>query len=111
MSKKRRVPKSFLKKVTVLLDAVSDSSNEIKDGDIVRINAERVSGSQNFHTLNPKYREFILGSDGMEFTARVYERESGGKSNALIELEEAPLWLFWRGDLELVRRGGEENRD
>mgnify|MGYP003304886874 CR=1 FL=1 len=68
------------------------NKKEIKDGDKVQINVDKIMSSKNYQRMVPEYREFVESSNGVYYTANV---EKGN----LISFEENPKWLFWAGDL------------
>lgn len=69
------------------------------EGDMVRIDVEKIMSRKDYERLNPKYREFIESNRDSVFTAHL-ERDT------LISFVEHPEWLFWSGILIKVE---EEN--
>ena len=68
---------------------------EIKEGDRVMINAEKIKSNKSYDTLREDYKEFVESSCGVVFTAHV-------EQYAIVSLVECPNWLFWTGDLVRV---------
>lgn len=69
---------------------------EIQTGDKVSLDLEKITTRRNYDRMSPAYREFVENSGDMVFTAM---KEQGN----LISLQEEPQWLFWSGDLQLIK--------
>lgn len=78
--------------------------NGLQDGDLVMLDYDRIMGRDDYSRLQDDYRTFVESHREQVFTVRVYRRRPGYA--VLIELEEAPKWLFWCGDLKLVKKKG-----
>ena len=77
---------------------------EINTGDSVCIDVEKVTARKNYAKMAPEYREFVESSAGRVFTANV---EQGN----LVSMQEEPKWLFWSGDLEVIKPSQEKEGD
>lgn len=67
-------------------------SNNIKDGDKIKIDVDSIMSRKGFNKMNLLYQNFIKKSKNKVFTARVTRQ-------GFVELIEAPEWLFWKGEL------------
>ena len=67
-------------------------SQDITEGEKVRLNLENIKARKNYKIMSEKYKEFVETNAETVFTAHV-ERPT------LISLSEEPRWLFWCGDL------------
>lgn len=81
---------------------------EIHTGDSVSLDLEKIKKRRDYDRMSPAYRQFVENNDGKVFTAT---QEQGN----LISLQEEPQWLFWSGDLQIIKpfsaeeKGGEES--
>lgn len=82
----------------------------VNTGDKVMLDVDRIIRRREWDVLQEAYRQFVMENAGRIFTARVYTRGRDGRYSPLIELSEEPMWLFWEGDLIVVRNGGDEDR-
>ena len=69
----------------------------IQEGDLVRLNLDAIQKRQNYDKMSPRYKQFVEESNGVVFTAHV-------EHTNMISMQEAPQWLFWSGDLTVVRK-------
>ncbi len=79
--------------------------NPLRDGDCVQLNVDRITNRKDYAQTTEEYRSFVESSRDKVFTVRLYRKRADGFS-AIIELVEEPKWLFWCGDLVLVKNGG-----
>lgn len=88
------------------LDAIEDRmENYLQDGDLVRLDVDRIVKRNDYKKTQPEYQRFVEANRDTVFTVRLYRKREDGFS-ALVELAEAPKWLFWYGDLVKVVNGG-----
>lgn len=78
--------------------------NPLHDGDLVRVDVDRITGRSDYAHTQQSYRDFVEGSRDKIFTVRLYRKREDGFS-ALAELVGVPNWIFWYGDLIRVKEG------
>ena len=74
----------------------------LKDGDRVKLNVKRITGRDEFASLQQAYRDFVMQNQDTVFTAKI-RRHSRGGYPVVIDLLEEPTWSFWEGDIIRVR--------
>ena len=92
------------KKVHEAADAMENAPN-IRDGDRVKLDIERIMGRFDYAQMSELYRAFVESNKDTVFTARAHRQREDGFS-AIFSLAEAPEWLFWYGDLKRIEDGG-----
>ena len=96
--------KTGLKGLGKFMDHIhNNDAPRVPDGAKVRIRYEQIMKRSDYASKTPAYRAFVesLRAQDPVFTA---VRPQAGK--ALVELQEDPTepkWLWWDGDLELVK--------
>lgn len=94
------------KDIELFFNALSSIGVEIKNGDKVRINTERIRNHPDYERMNPKYKQFLSDNEDKEFTAT---KIKNGFSRSFVEFEEDttdPPWLWCMDDL--IKVEGEE---
>ena len=93
-----------------ILNSLGDAVNDIiRDGDLVTLNVQRITGRKEYRHMQERYRQFVESSRGKVFVARSHHARSEGFS-AVMELEGIE-WTFWYGDLirvENIQAEGDE---
>lgn len=77
----------------------------LHEGDKVNIDVDRIMSRKEFKKLQPEYQDFVHGARESVFTVHIYRKKSDGFTT-LIELVEAPKWLFVESDLLKIKNGG-----
>lgn len=78
----------------------------LRDGDRVKLNVNRITGRSDYEKTQLPYRKFVEENAQTVFSVRVYRKAPDGRV-PLVNLEEAPEWLFSPVDLLLVDCGGD----
>ena len=99
----RKQKRDFIKKARqkgvkesdALAYLTTQEGSEIKEGDKVRLNVNKIKASPDYQIMRPDYKEFVEKNANKIFTAH-YEKEM------LVSLVEEPKWLFWRGNLTKI---------
>lgn len=83
-----------------LLNSLGDAINDVvRDGDLVMLNVQRITGRKEYSKMQEHYRQFVESSHGKIFVAhpRPHHARPDGFS-AIVDLEGVD-WSFWYGDL------------
>lgn len=101
---------SFQKALTLVDDIERfKHDSDIKPGDKVKINYDKITDGQKWTGVNPKYKEFIEAHKDEVFTAEETEKKHANIFQ-LAEDDSEAKWLFWGGHLIKVKEE-EENTD
>lgn len=98
----RRRVKEAAKVLTEL--SLPELNDWVSDGDKVKLDIKRITERSDFTDLQDEYKEFVKNSVDTIFTARIYRYHKD--IPVLVELAEAPKWLFWVGDVIKISGGG-----
>lgn len=87
---------------------MEESNETIPEGTKVKLDLDRIKSHLGYKGLTEKYRNWVETNVDKVFTV---EYDKGKKVNpvtvCLKEDESQPKWLFWVGDLEVVKDDGE----
>ena len=103
-AKKRGVKESEAKAYANIISrgtGVNTPSQEITEGEKIKLNVEAITNRRNYGDMSPDYKEFVESNTDTVFTAHVEKK-------TLISLNENPRWLFWCGDLVRIKDNSEE---
>ena len=87
-----RVAKTTMDIIMNGVGTFSPPNPDIKTGDIVQIDIEKVTARKNYDKMATAYKEFVMSSAGKLFHAV-------DEGHNTLHVEEDPRWLFWSGDL------------
>lgn len=87
-----RVAKTTMDIVMNGVGTFSPPNPDIKTGDIVQIDIEKVTARKNYDKMATAYKEFVMSSAGKLFHAV-------DEGHNTLHVEEDPRWLFWSGDI------------
>lgn len=86
--------------------------DQICEGDIVRLNVDRITGRKDYLHKQEEYKQFVESNRDKDFVAHLFrQRDDESNFSALIELKGAEKWLFWEGDLLRVKNNQAEVRE
>ena len=102
MNRKERRSASRAAKVLTELK-LPEINDWVKEGDKVRLDIKRITERNDFAGLQDDYKEFVKNSADTIYTARIYRYHKD--IPILVELAEAPKWLFWVGDVIKISGG------
>ena len=76
---------------------IADKSLDIKDGDKVRLNINRIQSYKDYYKRPDKYKLWVKSHHNDVFTVELY----GDKKVRCTFKEDTtdPKWIFWLGDL------------
>lgn len=57
-AKKKGIPKEYIDAYLTMMNS-NETNDEIKENEKVMVNVERVTSSQNYDSMNGRYKEFI----------------------------------------------------
>lgn len=87
-------------KIAAVLNAVDDSK-WIQEGEKVKLDVKKITGRNDWQKLTERYRSFVMDNAKTVFTVQ-YE-EKYGKKPSLVTFAEDNTWLWWVGDLIVVK--------
>ena len=90
-AKKKNIPKEYINAYLELMNS-KEAKEDIKEGEKVLVNVERITSGKSFESMNDGYKEFVNRCKDRVYTAHI-------EDSGLISLKESPGWLFWEGDL------------
>lgn len=91
--------------IAMFFKLLAAENRDLRDGDKVLINIERIQSHPNYGKMNPNYKQFLEDHKETVFTIPSVKK---GFSKCFIELEEDtddPKWLWCSDDLILVEEG------
>lgn len=89
--------------VSDIMGSLGDKGNDvIKDGDLVMLDIEQITGRKDHQRMQEGYRKFVEKSRGKVFVAHPHHKRPDG-SSVTIELEGVEDRIFWYGDLIRVK--------
>lgn len=91
-AKDKGIDKEYIDAYIALVDGNEDSVADIKEGQKIKLNVDRITKSNNYENMSERYKEFIDASYDKVFTAHL-------EDDNFVSLIEAPEWLFWIGDV------------
>lgn len=103
-AQKKEIPKKQAENLLKIADATGNTYTPLQavnTGDRVTLKVDALKSKKNYDIMNPAYKDFVEKSEGVVYTA-----VRGGTE--LIHLEEAPKWLFWCGDLDVIEAAAED---
>lgn len=85
---------------------VSDADDEdvFREGDLVRLNLERIQAHADYERLQELYKQFVNDNEDRIF--KVHLLKDDGSFPAIVTFQEDDTWHFWFGDLIRVKIGG-----
>ncbi|MEI6296234.1 MAG: hypothetical protein WCO84_01130 [bacterium] len=95
-------PKKDRKTLKTVMDRTLIKDGIFSDGDKVFVKVDEIV-SRNPESLTQKYLEFIEDCRGKKFTVEIDKTYKNGTMISLKEDKNEPKYLFWQGDLELVK--------
>jgi len=87
-------------KLAAIMNAVDDNQI-IKEGEKVKLDVKRITGRPDWQKMNEKYRTFVMDNAKGVFTVQ-YEEKYGDKPS-LVTFAEDTTWLWWVGDLIVIK--------
>ena len=79
---------------------------DLREGDLVRLNIEQIMKHPDYLRLSKRYRDFVETHAGDIFTVQYDRSASVQKLNSVVALKEDPDgWLFWTGGPGFACRG------
>jgi ABC-type tungstate transport system permease subunit len=77
-----------------------ESSIILSEGDLVRIDINRIKEHPDYSKLSEKYKAFIANNTGREFTVEYDKNHTNNPTLVCLKEDTTdPKWLFWTGDL------------
>ncbi len=87
-------------RISTMLDIVDDISL-IKEGEKVKLDVKKITGRADWQKASERYRSFVMENKNTVFTVQ-YEEKYGIKPS-LVTFAEDNTWLWWTGDLIVVK--------
>jgi len=80
-----------------------DLKGNLKEGDRVKLNLKSIQEHPDWHTMNPKWKQFVEDNKDVVFTVE-YDKDKKDNPSMVCLTEDTtdPKWLWYVGDLERV---------
>jgi hypothetical protein len=104
---RRHPPKNnrndFFEKFALMNTLLKNTTNDIQEGQKVRIDYKQISSRKDYAGMQPKYKQFVEEHRENIFQIKFNDRYKDHSIVSLIdERGNQPIWLFWLGDLIMV---------
>lgn len=96
-AKERGISDEYIQAYLAMQEVNWDARSDIYEGAKVFLDVKKITSGKNYHLMVPEYKQFVESSEGVPYTAHIE------KAGCLISMVENPKWLFWSGDLKLIK--------
>ena len=87
-------------KLAAIMNAAEDNQL-IKEGEKVKLDVNKITIRADWQKMNERYRTFVMDNTNTTFTVK-YEEKYGDKPS-LVTFAEDSTWLWWVGDLIVLK--------